>query len=86
MEKGEPSPTPAPDADAVALEGTDTAHGKANKGQHNAIFCAWLCRVFGHDYLRSRKGIADVAGGQVTGTISVIIRAFVLIFASCRGT
>lgn len=71
METAEPLPTPASEcapatvADAVVVEETDTAHGKANKGQHNAIFCAWLCRVFGHDYLRSRKGIADVAGGQV---------------------
>lgn len=52
---------------AVPIETeVDTAnHGKTNKSQCNAIFCAWICRVYGHELLRSKKGVADVAGGQV---------------------
>jgi hypothetical protein len=59
MEAGIPCP-----ATTAAAEEADTAHGKTNKSQHNAVFCAWVCRVFGQEFLRTKRGVADVAGGQ----------------------
>ena len=56
------------DPAAVTIVDTEegaAAHGSTNKSQHNAVFCAWLCRVYGQDYLRTKRGVADVAGGQV---------------------
>jgi GNAT superfamily N-acetyltransferase len=58
-----------PDKHLLSAPAPDTVENPphsepANKTQHNLIFAAWLVSTYGQDYLRSRGGVLDVAGGQ----------------------
>jgi len=48
-------------SEEVEVAATEAPH--ANSSQHNLVFAAWLVATYGQTYLRSGRGVVDVAGG-----------------------